>query len=282
MNGSPAIWSENRVQRAHRMQRSRSSSTCEEMLIGLVNVGLTSWNLESGRPLDIAWFCSGHSPPLSHIGQSSGWLISSSSITPCCALSAASELNCVRTTMSSVTGMVHDAIGLRCPSISTRHWRQAPTGSSSGWSQNRGICTPINSAARITKVPLGTLTSVPSMVNVTSSGWETFSPVSATCVMSAAPLPLAAPRLGGIPTSLRSASSPARSRVISVGREHGQLGVERTAAALDMRDVFVAEELDRRGDRARRAIAQGAERLTENRVGDVQQLVQILGCAVTG
>jgi hypothetical protein len=41
---------ENRVQRAHRMQRSRSSRTCEEMLIGLVNVRLTSWNRESGRP----------------------------------------------------------------------------------------------------------------------------------------------------------------------------------------------------------------------------------------
>ena len=68
----------------------------------------------------------------------------------------------------------------------------------------------------------------------------------------------------------------------SVRREHGQLGVERTAAALDMRDVFVAEELDRRRDRARRAIAQGAERLTENRIGDVQQLVQVFGSAVTG
>ena len=185
MNGSPAICSENRVHRAHRMQRSRSSSTCEEMLIGLVNVRLTSSNRESGRPLDIAWFCSGHSPPLSHIGQSSGWLISNSSITPCCALSAASELYCVRTTMSSATGIVQDAIGLRWPSISTRHWRHAPTGSSSGWSQNRGICTPINSAARITKVPLGTLTSVPSMVRFTSSGSGsvTFFPVSAVWVM---------------------------------------------------------------------------------------------------
>ena len=29
MNGSPAIWSENRVHRAHSTQRSRSSSTCD-------------------------------------------------------------------------------------------------------------------------------------------------------------------------------------------------------------------------------------------------------------
>ena len=35
MNGSPAICSEKRVHRAHSTQRSRSSSTCEEMLIGL-------------------------------------------------------------------------------------------------------------------------------------------------------------------------------------------------------------------------------------------------------
>src|SRR3984957_14164077 len=49
-----------------------------------------------------------------------------------------------------------------------------------------------------------------------------------------------------------------------------------------MCDVFVAEELDRRRDWARRAIAQGAERLTENRVGDIQQLVQVFGSAVTG
>ena len=52
--------------------------------------------------------------------------------------------------------MVHDAIGLRWPSTSTRHCLQAPTGSSSGWSQNRGIWMPISSAARITNVPLGT------------------------------------------------------------------------------------------------------------------------------
>ena len=112
MNGSPAIWSENRVHRAHSTQRSRSSSTWEEMLIGLGNVRLTSSNRVSARPLDIAWFCSGHSPPLSQTGQSSGWLISRSSITPCCALSAASEVNWVRTTMSGVTVMVHDAMRL--------------------------------------------------------------------------------------------------------------------------------------------------------------------------
>src|ERR1700689_1001583 len=173
--------------------------------------------------------------------------------------------------MSSATGMVHDAIGLRWASTSTKHCRHPPTGSSSGWSQNRGICTPINSAARITKVPLGTLSSVPSMVNVTSSGWETFFPVSAVCVISAAP-----PHRCALHRRRRV------SRIPSVRRKYGFPWVEGTAAALNMRDVFVAEVFDRRRDRACRAIAQGAERLTENRVGDVQELVQILGGAVTG
>ena len=113
MNGSPAIWSENRVQRAHSTQRSRSSSTCAEMLIGLGKVRLTSLEagLAPGRWL-IAWFCRGHSPPLSQTGQSSGWLMSSNSITPCCALSATGEVSCVLTAMPSATVMVQEACGL--------------------------------------------------------------------------------------------------------------------------------------------------------------------------
>src|SRR5271166_5439147 len=261
MNGSPAICSENRVHRAHRMQRSRSSNTCDEILIGLANVRLTSVKRESARPLDIAWFCSGHSPPLSHIGQSSGWLISSSSITPCWALSAASEVSWVRTTMSPVATVVHDASGLRCPSTSTRHWRHAPTGSSSGWSQNRGIWMPISSAARITRVPLGTLISAPSIVSVTISGWRTWSPVWV----------LAAPEDTVIGASR-----------LSVRREHGLSGVERASASFDVGDVLVAEVLDRRHHRAGRTIAQRAERLPQDRVGDVQQLVEILVGALAG
>src|SRR3984885_1343103 len=261
MNGSPAIWSENRVQRAHRMQRSRSSRTCEEMLIGLVNVRLTSWKRESGRPLDIAWFCSGHSPPLSHIGQSSGWLISSSSITPCWALSAASEVNWVRTTMSSVATVVHEAIGLRCPSTSTRHCRHAPTGSSSGWSQNRGIWMPTNSAARITRVPLGTLVSMPSMVNVTISGRLTPSPV---CGLAA------------------SETLVIRVSCLSVRSQHGVSRVERTSASFDVGDVLVAKERDGGRHRAGRTIAQRAERLPQDRVGDIPQLVEILQGALAG
>ena len=73
---------------------------------------------------------------------------------PSWALSAPSEVSWVFTSMPSTTVIVQDAWGfirpggpcicLRLPSgpgmaTSTRHCRQAPTGASSGWSQNRGI-----------------------------------------------------------------------------------------------------------------------------------------------
>ena len=155
MNGSPAISSEVRVHLVQEMQRSRSSSTWVEIGTGLAKVRFSSVNLVSPWPLDMAWFCSGHSPPLSHIGQSSGWLMSSSSITPRCALSATAEVSWVCTTMPSVHAVMHEASGLRWPSTSTRHWRQAPIGSSSGWSQNRGIAMPSSSAARMIQGALG-------------------------------------------------------------------------------------------------------------------------------
>ena len=123
------------------------------MWIGFSYSRLCSWNRESARPLLIAWFCSGHSPPLSQVGQSSGWLASSSSMTPPCALAATGEVSWVLTTMPSATVWVQEATGLRWPSTSTRHCRQAPAGASSGWSQNRGIAMPIRSATRMTSSP---------------------------------------------------------------------------------------------------------------------------------
>ncbi len=167
MNGSPAISSENRVHRVQEMQRSRSSSTSDEIGTGLSKVRFSSVNRVSPWPVVMAWFCSGHSPPLSQMGQSSGWLTSSSSMTPRWAFSATGEVSWVRTTMPSVHTVVQEASGLRWPSTSTRHWRQAPIGSSSGWSQNRGIWIPSSSAARMTSVPLGTAISKLSMVTVT-------------------------------------------------------------------------------------------------------------------
>ena len=175
MNGSPEICSENRVHRAHRTQRSRSSSTCAEIGTGFGNVRLTPSYRDSPRPFDIAWFCRGHSPPLSQIGQSSGWLMSSSSSIPPCALAATGLDSWVLIFIPGIASSVQDACGLGMPrplpmsGTSTMHWRQAPTGSSSGWSQNRGIAMPRRSAARITSVPLGTLTSMPSIVRVIAS-----------------------------------------------------------------------------------------------------------------
>ena len=96
-------------------------------------------------------------------------------MTPCCALSATGLETWVLTTMPSATWSVQEACGFGigrpfpASGTSTRHWRHAPTGSSSGWSQNRGICTPTCSAARMIRVSLGTLTWTPSMVNVTRS-----------------------------------------------------------------------------------------------------------------
>ena len=97
---------------------------------------------------------------------------------PCWALSATSLVTWVLTTMPSATGRVQEACGFGKPrplpasGTSTRHWRQAPTGASNGWSQKRGICTPTCSAARITRVSFGTLTWMPSMVTVTMSTAE--------------------------------------------------------------------------------------------------------------
>ena len=250
MNGSPAICCENRVHRAHSTHRSRSSSTSVDSGIGLGKVRFTSVKRDSARPVDIAWFCSGHSPPLSHTGQSSGWLISSSSITPRCAFSAAGEVIWVRTTIPSVTVVVHDASGLRCPSTSTRHCRHAPTGSSRGWSQNRGIWIPISSAARITNVPLGTWNSAPSMVIETSVS------VRVSCVSVIMPPPLGSTRGWSACGSNGHACRP--------------------RCAL----VLVAEVLERTHDRARRAVAQRAERLAEDGVGDVEQLAEVLGGAL--
>lgn len=91
--GSPAIWLLNRVQRAQSTHRSRSSRIWVEIGTGFSKVRFFPSKRESDWPCDIAWFCRGHSPPLSQTGQSSGWLMRSSSITPRCAFSATGELS---------------------------------------------------------------------------------------------------------------------------------------------------------------------------------------------
>ena len=93
--------------------------------------GLTKWRLGSMKremppPKPKVMSCSGHSPPLSHTGQSSGWLTSRNSTTDRCAVFTRSD--CVYTTMPSFTGVEQPVCSLGMPSISTRHMRHAPTG----------------------------------------------------------------------------------------------------------------------------------------------------------
>ncbi len=98
---------------------------------GLRASGFWKWRLGSMKrerpsphPKVMSW--SGHSPPLSHTGQSSGWLTSRNSTTAFWAWRTRSV--CVWTTIPSLTGVEHDVWSFGMPSISTRHMRQAPTG----------------------------------------------------------------------------------------------------------------------------------------------------------
>src|SRR5918994_1197543 len=236
MNGSPAISLEKRVQRAQSTQRSRSSSTVSEILIGFSKRRLVSTKRVSPGPWARVWSWRGHSPPLSHMGQSSGWLISSSSRLPSWPALATSEVTWVLTSMPSVTVVVQAVSGLRWPATSTRHWRQAPRGASSRWSQKRGTIVPSCSAARITSVPGGTSSSWPSMVIFTVVG-------------------LSAMRL------LVGANGDARPR-------------EGAAAAADVLVELVAEELQGGDDRAGRPVAQGALEVAgvDDVAGDAEQL----------
>src|SRR5215212_71996 len=169
---------------------------------------------------------------------------------PCCALSATSDVSCVLITMPGITVVVQDAGGFGMPrplpmsGTSTRHCRQSPIGSSSGWSQKRGIWMPSCSAARMIRVPLGTLISKPSIVTVT-----------------------------------RSVSGGA---VISVRSHEIGLPQPRRDPALDVVLVLGLEVLQRGGDRAGRAVAEGAERPAVDVVGGVQQGVQVLVRAGAG
>lgn len=74
---------------------------------------------------------------------------------------------CVFTTMPFSAGVVQEAGVPRRPSISTRHMRQEPNGSSESVAQSLGILVPRCIAAAMTEVPAGTVTATPSMLSVT-------------------------------------------------------------------------------------------------------------------
>ena len=69
--------------------------------------------------------CSGHSPPLSHTGQSSGWFRSRNSNTPARALTTSGVW--VWTIMPSDAEIEHDTCSFGIFSILTRQTRQLPS-----------------------------------------------------------------------------------------------------------------------------------------------------------
>ena len=93
-----------RTQRKQVMQRSRSRVISDDRSRGLGKWRFVSTKRVRPGPKRKARSCSGHSPPLSHTGQSSGWFSSRNSSTPSCPSTAAGEL--VRTTMSACTGVL--------------------------------------------------------------------------------------------------------------------------------------------------------------------------------
>jgi hypothetical protein len=104
MSGSPAISSAKRVQRAHWMQRSRSRRISELSRMGFSQCRFSSTKRDSPGPNDNVWSCNGHSPPRSHTGQSSGWLMSRNSSMPSWIFFTGSVV--VWHTIPSVTGVV--------------------------------------------------------------------------------------------------------------------------------------------------------------------------------
>ena len=111
------------------MQRSRSIAISGDSSSGLTKWRLGSMKRERPGPQPYVMSCSGHSPPLSQTGQSSGWLMSRNSTIAACASLTRSV--CVKTTIPSLTGVEHAVWSFGMPSISTRHMRHAPTGSPS-------------------------------------------------------------------------------------------------------------------------------------------------------
>src|SRR5687768_6561893 len=86
----------------------------------------------------------------------------------------------VLTCIPGPTGVVQLAGVPRAPSISTRHIRQLPNDCMLSVAHSLGMLPPISAAARITLVPLGTVTSRPSTVSVTiSADWTSGVPKSA-------------------------------------------------------------------------------------------------------
>ena len=109
------------------MQRSRSSAIAGEIGIGFSNVRFGNVMRVFPGPQRNVRSWSGHSPPLSQTGQSSGWLTRMNSSVASCPSAAFSEVCAVWTTIPSCAVSVHAAWSFGIPSISQRHMRHAPT-----------------------------------------------------------------------------------------------------------------------------------------------------------
>src|SRR5690606_7950481 len=141
------------------------------------------------------------------------------------------------------------------PSTSTMHWRQAPIGSSRGRSQKRGTVIPMRSAARITRVPLGTVISRPSIVRVT--GWVCTSVMSCPCQRRRTVPPAVVGDVAGLVVDV-------------VGQP----------AVLDVLLELVAEVLQRRLDGAGGAGAERAEGAAEDVLADLVEEGDVLVTAL--
>ena len=151
MNGSPAICC---GEAGCSAGTSTQRSAVEQHLGGdrrsawrTVRFVLDEARLGAARML-IAWFCSGHSPPLSQIGQSSGWLISSSSMHALLRLlghrrtCAACAPPCRRPPCIVAAGLTAGAPGATVLDLDRGTGGTRLTGSSRGWSQNARACAP--------------------------------------------------------------------------------------------------------------------------------------------
>ena len=133
---SPSTSRMNRTQRVQRMQRWRLSISVGPKSTSPLTPSPSntrrgkSIRLSSG-PNVYEKSCSGHSPPLSQTGQSSGWLTSRNSNTP--ARAATTSGVRVLTTMPSVQTVEHDVCSFGIFSILTMQTRHEPSMPMPGW-----------------------------------------------------------------------------------------------------------------------------------------------------
>src|SRR3954469_7142015 len=219
------------------MQRSRSIAISGESSSGFSKWRLGSTKRERPPPQPKEMSCSGHSPPLSQTGQSSGWVISRNSTTACWAV--LTRLVWVWTTIPSLTGVEHAVCSFGMPSISTRHMRQAPTAAPRlGSQQKTGISTSPCLAPSTSMTFSGAVTSRPSMEKVTIR-------------CSGRGIRYGSSREGPLDERLRR-------RLI--GREDVAAGPR----LLDVGLELVAELLDHRADRHRHRVAEDAQAVADD------------------